>query len=74
MKRLNNIDPSVLHMMAILLLLVKRNGGQMTVEDLSELAGTASYLSLELDTENDRATLTVMTQQPARTPTKWRLN
>lgn len=71
MTSLNKLDPNIRHMLALLLLMVIRSGGSVTIENLSELAGTTTVLVLEL--ENDRATLTAV-PGPLSPTQNWRLN
>jgi len=53
-----NQSPQISYMLSLLAILVHRAGGTLTIENLSNYAKSNLQLSMKLDTENDKVTLT----------------
>ena len=56
-KKYLTYQEKVSYLLTFLAILVQRAGGQMTIEHLSEFSSSAMGLSMKLDVENDRVTL-----------------
>ncbi len=54
---MTNHQEQIAYMLSFLSILVVRNGGELVIEHLSEMAGTIGRLEMDIDTENDKVTL-----------------
>jgi len=52
-----NADENVRMLLSYLMIIVHRNGGEMTIENLSEFGGKNFNFGADLDAENDRVIL-----------------
>lgn len=52
-----SVEERVRYLLSFLMILVHREGGELTIENLSDFAGLQATLSMRLDKEKDRVIL-----------------
>lgn len=60
------MNDEIRYLISFLLVLVYRAGGTLVIENLSEIAGKQLRLSMDLDREGDKVTLTVEDLKPTQ--------
>lgn len=56
----NQPSPQVAYLLSFLAILVQRAGGKLVIEDLSLHAGSNLQLSMKMDVEGDKVTLSIV--------------